>query len=114
MEELPTFSSINRNGILVKPRQRLFTWLKVVDPETPFTTAPEGSIYLIREMDSNDLIEQWLQTHFEPIFKNELNSWHTIPEEWPQNRTYELFREWFDVEFHSMVFDLEEVPLHKD
>jgi len=24
---------------------------------------------------------------------------------WPDKITYEMFLEWFDVEFHSMVFD---------
>ena len=24
---------------------------------------------------------------------------------WPEDITYEMFLEWFDVEFHSMVFD---------
>jgi hypothetical protein len=33
---------------------------------------------------------------------------------WPENKTYKMFQEWFDVEFHSMVFDLLQSDIEKE
>ncbi len=43
---------------------------------------------------------------FEVIFEEELGGWHTDQSAWPENRTFEKFREWFSLEFHSVVEDL--------
>ena len=40
------------------------------------------------------------------MFDAELNDWYTDPALWPQSRDFEMFVAWFDVEFHSGVFDL--------
>jgi hypothetical protein len=43
-----------------------------------------------------------------------LNNWHTDEKDWIQKRTYKLFTEWFDIEIHSMILDLEETAITKD
>jgi len=48
------------------------------------------------------------------IFQNELNDWHTAEEDRPQPRIYSMFCEWFDVEIHSMLLDLEDGPVRKN
>lgn len=73
----------------------------------------ECNIYLIREMDSNEAIQKWLKKNFDNIFINELNDWHTDEQVWPDNRNYKMFSEWFDVELHSMILDLEKRPITK-
>ncbi len=47
-----------------------------------------------------------LREFYELIFEQELMGWCTDPQTYPSPRTFEMFRKWFDVEFHSMVFDL--------
>jgi hypothetical protein len=32
---------------------------------------------------------------------------------WPQDRDLKMFLEWFDVEFHSLIFDLDPTPLER-
>ena len=44
----------------------------------------------------------------------ELAGWHQLEEDWPANRTYTMFREWFTVEWHSLVIDLCGDPLKDD
>lgn len=39
------------------------------------------------------------------FLESELFSWCTCQNWWPQDRTKEMFWDWFDVEFHSMVID---------
>ena len=45
------------------------------------------------------------------FFEHSLNEWFTDETMWPKNRTRKMFHEWFDIEFHSMVWDMEEEPL---
>jgi len=115
IEPIPYFyDSINRNAIVVKPKQALFDWVNSIYPESPVEAAHEGTVYLVKENDSNEAIEKWLKKNYDNIFQNELNNWHTDEKDWPQKRTYKQFTEWFDVEIHSMIVDLEETAITKD
>jgi len=42
---------------------------------------------------------------FEKLFLTELSGWHTDPDHFPRKRDLKTFKEWFDVEIHSMVVD---------
>jgi len=108
------FESINRNAIVVKPKQPLFDWINALDPVFPVTHSDEGTVYLIREKDSNEAIERWLSRNFDRIFVSQLEGWHTIESDWPAKRTYKLFKDWFEVEIHSMIFDLEDAEIIKE
>jgi hypothetical protein len=35
----------------------------------------------------------------------ELSGWSIDENLWPKKRTFKIFREWFEIEPHSMVFD---------
>lgn len=114
-EPIPYFyDSINRNAIVVKPRKPFFDWINYLYPDSPVTGITEANIYLVREKDNNDQIEKWIKKNFDQIFVNELNNWHTLENDWPQKRTFKLFKEWFDYEIHSMIYDLEETDIEKE
>jgi len=36
-----------------------------------------------------------------------LQNWHLDSTFWPKDRTLKMFKEWFTVELHSIVFDPE-------
>ena len=44
------------------------------------------------------------------IFEEKLRAWHRLPADWPQKRTYKMFRQWFHVRLVDLVLDLEEGP----
>jgi len=109
------YDSINRNGISVRPKKPFFDWLnKIFKDEQSISDKEESNIYLIREMDNNEKIEKWIKKNFDKLFVNELNDWYTDESKWPTNRTHKMFSDWFEVEIHSMILDLEEVPVTKD
>ena len=108
------YESINRNAIVVKLKQPFFDWVNAVEPSFSVTQKEEGTVYLIREKVSNEAIERWLSRNFDKIFVTELEGWLTIESDWPAKRTYKLFKEWFEVEIHSMIFDLEEFEIVKE
>ena len=109
------YDSINRNAIIVKPKEPFFNWQNHTFPdEEPIHEVEENNIYLIREMESNQAIRNWLKRNFDDIFINELNDWCADKDSWPKNRSYKMFTDWFDIETHSMIMDLEESPVTKD
>lgn len=44
----------------------------------------------------------------------ELDDWHMNKKEWPQKRNYKMFKEWFQIDFSSMVYDMEKRPVSKE
>lgn len=104
---------INRNAILVKPKQPFWDWLKTTDSSFEQPTPTEHVIYLIAEKESNKATSSWLKKNFDQIFSSELAGWVKIKSVWPKKRTYQMFNDFFEVEYHSMLMDLEKSPVHK-
>ena len=54
------YDSINRNAIIVKPKEPFFNWQNHTFPDKePIYEVEENNIYLIREMESNQAIRNW-------------------------------------------------------
>ena len=107
------YDTINRNAVAVKAKKPFYDWINYVDPDYPVVDNDEGTIYLVKELDTKAKLENWLKKHFDEIFTNELNNYHTNQPEWPQKRTYKVFKEWFSVDICSMVVDMLDSPLIK-
>lgn len=107
---------INRNAFTITPRQPFLEWLKKTDGNSLFPLLKPGDehIYLIEEKESTQEIEIWLQKNFDKVFKKELEARFGDEKLWPQKRTYLMFKEWFDISYQSMIYDLENHPVDKD
>ena len=106
---------VNRSAVLVQPRAPFLEWAEKHGEGMPYPTGGERSVYLLpsfeEDLESEDLVLRF----FDIIFEAELESWITDPKTWPTERSYESFREWFDVEHHSIVEDLvDDDPLADD
>ena len=102
---------IDRAAIFVKPKQPMFEWFDEFYPEEYIKREYEPKVYLIS--DDNLDIEKWLKKNYDKIFVKELESWNENEKTWPQKRTYKMFKQWFDVDFGSIVYDLEKDPVIK-
>jgi hypothetical protein len=40
-----------------------------------------------------------------------LNEWITDEETWPKKRSLKMFRQWFTIEHHSMLWDLDKTEI---
>jgi hypothetical protein len=110
---------INRAVVVVKPRQPYVDWANSFDDGIVTATLEslrrDSSVYLVPPYDMDDEREDILKVCFSVIFENELEGWVTDETLWPKRRDYATFRQWFDVEFHSMIIDLWDEPLeHED
>ncbi|RTE64738.1 hypothetical protein EH243_16000 [Amphritea opalescens] len=107
---------INRSGLAVLPRQPFVDWANQQQDElnqamTLADHRAEGSVYLTQEFQCEEDIAQQLAQHYEAIFTNELAAWDEFGDNWPENRTLELFLQWFDVSPQVMAVDLLQAPL---
>ena len=71
------------------------------------------SLAQVMGMDANDIHEAYLKKKFDKYFMMELDGWHTNKKEWPQRRTYKMFKEWFRIDISTAVYDLEKTPISK-
>src|SRR5262245_37013068 len=109
-------AEVNRCVIIVKPKQPFLDWLHSVDPDdAPLQLEDindDPTAYLIPEIEMMDERDEVIDWCAEFVFENELWSWYTDEDLWPVGRDAAMFREWFEVEFHSLVFDVVgDIPL---
>ncbi len=99
--------------MLLRYREPAVRWINEADPmprKSPFTVAEvneERTIYLISDddADSKDTVELWIRDNCLILFEEELSGWYTDPDLWPKNRTFKKFKEWFEVECHTVLVD---------
>ena len=103
---------LDRCVIVVKPKQPYVDWAMGLPDadEGPTPTLQrlreDATSYLLPDFVQDDYKDELLCEHYEPIFEQELSAWHTVEDDYPPERTFETFKQWFDVEWHSMVVDL--------
>ncbi|MCL7763129.1 hypothetical protein MPF19_06835 [Polaribacter sp. Z014] len=106
---------INRSAISLKPLQPFIDWHNAIYPTTSIEASDLNDIntYLINSNSYED-IEVHLKNKYDKYFMMELEGWHTDKKEWPQRRNYKMFKNWFEVNICTAVFDLEKTPVRKD
>jgi len=113
---------VNRSAILLRYQTPAIIWINEADPydDDPGNTAEsvneERTVYLISDTDgeSDEAVERWIKRNYKALFEEELDGWYTDPALWPQKRTLRLFREWFDVECHTVLIDTVDGAIYDD
>jgi len=113
---------LNRGMVMLRYKQPFLDWIKASNPE-PFELTLEeanddGEVFLVPEYDSDknpvgcteDAVK-WVEKRWRMLFEHALNGWVQDETLWPGNLTLKMFREWFEVEYRSMVWDMGHEPL---
>ncbi len=110
------FEMVDRNAVSVAPKKPFYAWLNRLYPKDPIreNQNKDHNIYLIHEVGTEAEFELWLSQNYLRLFEEELFQWHTDADDWPEHRTLALFKKWFRIQLHSMVYDFEKDPLTKD
>ena len=99
----------NRSALFVIPKEPYKEWAKIYN-ESPIEDLNqrlgEKHVYLVEWSYEEDIVDV-LKHYYLEIFEYELLSWNGYKSEWPQNRSLELFLEWFDVKLCDDLYDLE-------
>ena len=109
----PTMKYVNRGAVLIKAKQPFQDWANGLDSEGPQfdVSKQDGMVYLIKDELSPNQLDAHLRKIYKDIFEHELFAWHTVEDDWPKNRSYSKFKDWFDIQYTSEVADLNENDL---
>jgi hypothetical protein len=113
---------VNRGALILRYKEPAVRWIDDADPESSPSSVTlesvneERTVYLIGDSAGEDShsLERWLKRHYAEIFERELEGWYTDPDLWPKERSYRLFREWFEPELHTVLIDLGDGALVDD
>ena len=85
-------------------------WANGFDDDGPTMTLEkereQPAVFLLPEVVFDSDFDKLLRRHFEEMFEFMLWLWMTEESCWPSERGFDVFCEWFDVEFQSMPIDL--------
>jgi hypothetical protein len=98
---------LNRGVVIVRPKRPYLDWAAGLDDsETVPDPTGEQTVYLIPSYEDAETAFEFLETLHPAIFENELYGWHTDEAAWPRGRNFAMFKDWFEIELHSVVEDL--------
>ena len=113
---------LNRAAILLRMKEPAVRWINEADPspeshEISIKSAnEEWTIYLVSDEDGDGeiAVERWVKRNYKALFEDELFGWYTDPSLWPPSLTYKMFKEWFEIECHSVLRDTVDGPIFDD
>lgn len=102
---------IDRSVLILKPKDPFFSWIKKL-PDTGDVTLEglrrEAIAVLIPDFDGYDEVEELLETKAGELFEVQLSDWSADKKAWPPKRDFKTFLEWFDIEYHGSVVEIDE------
>ena len=110
-------STVNRSLLIVRAKKPFLDWLQSLPDPANVTLSEaneDNTVYLLPEFEYAYEQEKILGHFFDLIFIEQLMGWWQDDRDWPPDRSFEVFTEWFDVEFHSLVLDLVDEPLMRE
>ena len=109
MNDSPRFT-LNRSLVMLVPQMPFLEWLNEADPtEEPLTAEDlreDSNVFLIPQFDDAVDSMKWIEERWSELFEHMLVEWMVDETMWPENRTLQMFRDWFEIEIHTMVWDL--------
>jgi hypothetical protein len=108
---------VNRSVVIVKAKEPFVRWLKSLPDPMDISLEDineDATAYLLPDYSYDDEQDEILRRYYPAIFEEQLDGWWTEERDWPPTRTFALFTQWFDIEFHSLIVDLVDAPLEID
>ena len=101
---------IDRMAAIIRPSQKFVEWVndKVATENDQIkleNLQGDCTVILIPVFDNVHDADDYIESMYTDLFENELEAWCLDEDRWPQKRNYELFQQWFHIEFHSFVYD---------
>ena len=110
---------VNRAAVILRYKDPIVKWINEADPyedssEVSLVSANEDrTVYLVSDGEAEN-IDRWILENHVILFESELEGWYTDESLWPKKRDLKTFKEWFEIECHSMVLDTVGGPIFDD
>ncbi len=110
---------INRYALILRPKEPFVGWANgpEKDPrehQTLEEVREDPVVYLIPDMEWPGPTMDWVFENFDYFFKSQLAQYWTDVKLWPQNRSVQMFKEWFDIEVFSVLDNVVEEAIEED
>lgn len=100
---------IDRSAFSLNHKPAFIEWAK----KSNKVLNPGGNIiYLIDEKESEQEANDWLKKNFQKLMGDELAAVTDNKRKWPK-LSYQVFTDFFEVQFHEMIWDTQEKPVSK-
>ena len=66
---------------------------------------------LVDPVDGTEDAVKWVEKRWRMFFEHVLMSWIVDESAWPKKLSLKMFREWFDIEYKSVIWDMGSEPL---
>jgi hypothetical protein len=112
--------TLDRNLLYIVPTKKCIDWVNSIDPEDPIdyntyvTEHDNASVYLIPEHATADSAMAWMKKSWNVWFETLLMDWYMDENLWPENRSWELLNEFFDIRWQSFIEDCLPLPIKKE
>ena len=102
---------LNRSAVIIRPLPPYLAWANLDDTTNVAERVFENlrtvpHVYLLPDYEDAESEREVLEDFWPELFAAMLNCWLTDEQQWPKDRTREMFQEWFDVQMCSGVEDL--------
>jgi hypothetical protein len=103
----------NRSVVNIYPTKLYVDWLNYVtnDGIKYSIDKLEPISFLIDDFDTRMEFENWLEYNYHLLFEIRLNYACTDKTKWPENRTFPVFKSWFDINHSNLILDLLDEPI---
>ena len=100
---------VDRSAFSLKHKPAFKEW---AEKTNNIINATDSVIYLIEEKGTEEEAVNWLKKNFKKFMNDELVEVTNDKKKWPK-LTYKVFCDFFEAQFHSMIWDTEEEPISK-
>ena len=105
---------LNRSAVILRAKQAFLDWRNAFELKegrkgyTLEEIRDDPKVYLVFGFKTVEPVRETVMEEFDIYFADQLVDTVTSEEEWPKNRTVEMFKEWFDIEVFTTVDDVED------
>ena len=119
-DEYIPLTPVNRSVITIVVKKPFQDWLESLPEKSASehfnldNVNEDNSAYMVPAFEDQEQPMDYVKEIAPAIFEEQLESWYTDETNWPKNRDWKTFQEWFDVRIHTMAFDFCDEPLERE
>ena len=109
------FENVRRTAMVLIPKPTFYDWVRSMDGSQKLNPGllGEPDVYLLPDFETPEDMELWLNENYDYFFCEQMNNWWLDDNRWVKNRTFKMFKEYFDYSLHTMVWDCIDGPIEK-
>ena len=109
----------NRLLVLLHPREPFSVWARQFKEPGEGNTEVEAASqrpfsFMVPLFEFESDTWAWLEDNYVLLFETALWAWAHERNRWPEDRSWDLFNEWFEVEMLDAPWDVVAEPLHSN